>query len=308
VKSKKKSRKVTGERHWREVRITLPGGPDLGLLNLLVELECHGIYKEERKGDEFWESMSPSGRTVHAYFLPAGFEKKLERMREYHAELGLEPDLQVRSYHESELCREWMEHNKPVRLCGEYHVCPAFPVEPAKGRKYIKLLTGLAFGNGHHPTTRLCATGLAQAVRLQGRGAKLLDVGTGTGVLAIAAARMGVGSVTGIDIDPRAVELAGYNVKINGLARRVKISDTPLEKLNGRYGIVLSNIITDTLLELSGGIAGRTQAGGTLVLSGVLRGTEEQVAECFGELGFKLLERFEEERWRSFLMRKEQDG
>jgi ribosomal protein L11 methyltransferase len=135
----------------------------------------------------------------------------------------------------------------------------------------------MAFGTGDHPTTALCLEAVDTFLAAH-PGASVLDVGTGTGVLAFAAAKLGAGRTVGVDTDPHSVELAREGALENGVPR-VELSDAPLERLSGRFDLVLANILANTLVALAPALAART--GTRLVLSGVLVSQAEQVTAAF---------------------------
>jgi isopentenyldiphosphate isomerase len=161
---------------------------------------------------------------------------------------------------------------------------------------------GMAFGTGLHASTRL-AVGLIEEVCAGGSAARVLDLGTGTGILAMAAALRGAGSVRGVDTDPDAVAAARANVARNRLAARVRIDGGGLGGVAGPFDLIAANITADVLLALAPEIAGRLAPGGALVLSGILAGPQaREVRDAYERLGFCCaLERTEGE-WAALLL------
>ncbi|MDR2678490.1 MAG: 50S ribosomal protein L11 methyltransferase, partial [Zoogloeaceae bacterium] len=135
----------------------------------------------------------------------------------------------------------------------------------------LALDPGMAFGTGAHPTTRLCLEWLEQT--LQG-GEHLLDYGCGSGILAIAAARLGAGTVTGVDIDPQAIAAARANAEKNGVTANFVASETPLQ---GQYDVVVANILANPLRVLAPAISAHVRPGGHLALSGLLEAQAEDL-------------------------------
>jgi ribosomal protein L11 methyltransferase len=150
--------------------------------------------------------------------------------------------------------------------------CPEGAVE-------VVLDPGMAFGTGTHPTTSLCL-GALSAVLDARRGARVLDVGTGSGLLAIAAARLGAARVVATDNDPVALEVAAENAARNGV-EQLELSGEPPDRLPGAFDLVVANILANTLVELAPGIAARLAPGGTLLLSGILAGQEDAVRDAY---------------------------
>jgi ribosomal protein L11 methyltransferase len=156
---------------------------------------------------------------------------------------------------------------------------------------------GMAFGTGHHATTSLSLDFIRET--LSGKaGLRLLDVGTGTGILGMAAVLFGAEAVLGIDNDPEAVSAAEENVRRNSLQDHMQISLAPLSSLEEPYEVVVANIVHDVLISMSGDLARLTAAGGALILSGILTG--EQVANIirvFTSNGFQLSGQESRQEW-----------
>lgn len=166
----------------------------------------------------------------------------------------------------------WKANYKPIRIGRRLVVIPAW-LEPALEPEavVIRLDPGMAFGTGTHPTTQLCLAAVERHLR---PGQPVIDLGTGSGILAIAAAKLGSGPVLAYDIDDEAVRVAGENVLANGVADRVTVAKGSLAELlaaGARAPIVLANILTHTLTHLfDQGLAQLVAPGGLIVLSGIL--------------------------------------
>lgn len=158
----------------------------------------------------------------------------------------------------------------PIRITDRMWIVPSWHDAPDGDAINIELDPGMAFGTGSHPTTRLCLQWLCEAVT---PGATVLDYGCGSGILGIAAARLGAGDVLGIDIDEKAVEAARDNARRNHVAMRLQHSGVPLET---QFDIVVANILTNPLKVLAPLLAARVAPGGRIALSGVL---EEQARD-----------------------------
>jgi ribosomal protein L11 methyltransferase len=154
---------------------------------------------------------------------------------------------------------------------------PWLEPENAGGREVIIIEPKMAFGTGDHPTTSLCLEAIV-AFLAEHRGASVLDVGTGTGVLAIAAKRLGAGKVVAIDNDPTSVELAMENAEENGVTE-LAVSGAPVERIEGAFDLVVANIVANTLVDLAPAIAAKV--GRALVLAGVLTSQREEVEAAY---------------------------
>lgn len=165
----------------------------------------------------------------------------------------------------------WRAWFKASRVTERVVIRPSWePWVPAPEDRVLDLDPGTAFGTGGHATTRLC---LAEADRLIGRGdpvARVLDVGTGSGILAIACARLGSHEVIAIDNDPEAVLVARENAARNAVDDLVRVSEAPLGSIGGTFQLILANILAPTLLQLRDALVARLAPGGRVVLSGVL--------------------------------------
>jgi ribosomal protein L11 methyltransferase len=163
---------------------------------------------------------------------------------------------------------EWKKHFEPFRVCPGVVVRPPWrEVEPAAGERVVVLEPGRAFGTGLHETTSLVAEALA-AMRLEGTA--VLDVGCGSGILALIALVLGAARARAVDVDPDAVAVARENAVRNGLADRLVADETPVDAVAEQYPLVLANIESRTLAELAPALVARVAPAGTLVLSGIL--------------------------------------
>lgn len=176
----------------------------------------------------------------------------------------------------------WKRDFRPIDV-GRVRVRPSWIDEPPPpGAVEVVLDPGMAFGTGSHPTTALCLAALSELLGAR-PGASVLDVGTGSGLLAIAARKLGAGRVVAIDNDPVAVEVARENAARNGAA--LEADGTPVERLEGRFELVVANILANVLVDLAAPIAARLAPGGALLLSGVLTTQEEEVRRAYLALG-----------------------
>lgn len=155
----------------------------------------------------------------------------------------------------------------------------------SKGEEVLWLDPGMAFGTGNHETTRLCCERLAQHVEKFGNGAKVIDAGCGSGILALSAAKLGFRDIDGFDNDLEAIRVSQENAALNGLQGRVNfvVGDLISGLAGKKAGLVLANIQADVLVRFSNELCGAVEAGGELVLSGILALELDQVRAKFGE-------------------------
>jgi ribosomal protein L11 methyltransferase len=162
---------------------------------------------------------------------------------------------------------EWKKHFEPFRVCEGVTVCPPWKTAPAGTDKLVVLEPGRAFGTGLHETTSLVAQVLADTKLA---GATVLDVGCGSGILALIALRLGAKRAVAVDVDPDAVAVTRENAARNGLQDRVAADVTPVGDVPGTFPVVLANIESGPLIALAPAIVARVARGGRLVLSGIL--------------------------------------
>ncbi|MDR2240706.1 MAG: 50S ribosomal protein L11 methyltransferase [Zoogloeaceae bacterium] len=178
----------------------------------------------------------------------------------------------------------------PIRINQRLWIVPSWHAPPDPAAINLELDPGLAFGTGSHPTTRLCLEWLCASI---GGGERVLDYGCGSGILAIAAARLGAAGVTGVDIDEHALAAAAGNAERNGVALRLLHSRDPLDIT---FDIVVANILTNPLCVLAPLLAARARPGGRIALSGILLEQVEQVRQAYRPW-FDLTLQAEQEGW-----------
>jgi ribosomal protein L11 methyltransferase len=176
--------------------------------------------------------------------------------------------------------REWLKEFRPMSVGDRLWVSPhgmEIANETDKEAVVVWLDPGLAFGTGTHETTALCLEWL-DAINLSGK--RVLDVGCGSGILSIAALKLGAASADGIDIDQQAITASRQNAADNNVGDRLRLSTDP-DDFSGEYDIVIANILAGTLIELAADLKSRTMHGGLLVLSGILSEQVEEVSNAF---------------------------
>lgn len=176
----------------------------------------------------------------------------------------------------------WKRDLRPLDV-GRVRIRPSWiEAPPPPGAVEVVLDPGMAFGTGAHPTTALCLAALSDLISAR-PGASVLDVGTGSGLLAIAARKLGAGRVAANDDDPVAVAVARENATANAVD--LEIRDEPLPLIAGTFDLVVANILANTLVALAPAIAAKLRPGGVVLLSGILGPQEEEVRAAYAALG-----------------------
>ena len=194
----------------------------------------------------------------------------------------------------------WKEHFRPTQVSPRLIVHPPWEPAPAswEGAR-VCIEPGMAFGSGTHETTRLCMRAIDRLVG----DAAVLDVGCGSGILAIAAALLGAPTVLATDNDPLATSITRENVRLNAVEAHVVVTDDPLEALEGRFGLVVANILPHVLVELRDALLARVASQGSLVLSGILAADVERFWEAFALPGLSVELREDDGIWTALTCR-----
>ena len=215
---------------------------------------------------------------------------------------------------DSEWLYKWQEHFKPTRVGSRIVVKPSWEeYEPAEEELVIEMDPGMAFGSGLHETTSMCIKALEEYLgkdKTNGQkdsdnAIRVLDVGTGTGILAIAAVLLGADSALGIDIDTDAVRVAEENIEHNGLSDRIAVQYGDLtEGVSYEADIITANLMADLVIRLSPAAAGHIAPGGIYITSGILDIKEEVVSEAIRGAGFRIEQVLHDGEWCAVVARK----
>lgn len=187
---------------------------------------------------------------------------------------------------DDEVVHTWRDHAHPTWVADDLVVCPAWvefsaPAGSPEDLLVIDIEPGSTFGLGDHPTTVLTLRALRQAIF---PGAAVLDVGTGSGVLAVAAALLGAGRVEAIDISPASPAVVEANAEANGVGGAVEASTVPLGAVDGSFDVVLANILAPTLIELADDLRRVLAPSGVLIISGILAERHQHVLDALAPL------------------------
>jgi ribosomal protein L11 methyltransferase len=206
---------------------------------------------------------------------------------------------------EEDWSEAWKKHFVVHRPARHVVIKPSWlEYPPQPGEVVVELDPGAAFGTGLHPTTMLCLEALEDIVR---PGMRVYDVGTGSGILAIAAARLGAARVVAVDTDPVAVRVARENVERNGLGGRVEVAEgSATPEVSGGFDLVLANIVANTIVQLAPSLRAALRPGGALVVSGIIRGRTPEVRAALRAAGLRNIVSRRSGDW--LALRAERDG
>ncbi len=214
--------------------------------------------------------------------------------------------LQLRTRTEEDWAKAWKSYYTILHVGQRLVVVPAWKrFRPRPEQVPLRLDPGMAFGTGLHPTTQLCLRALERLLR---PGACILDLGTGSGILAIAAAKLGSGPILALDKDPIAVQAARQNVRRNRLGRQVRVRAGTLVPGAGPFDMILANLLAPVLHELAGLLAQALAPGGILISSGVLVEQAAEIAAALERAGLRLIEQPQEGDWVALVAQKDGAG
>ena len=277
--------------------------PDLseGLTNLAWELGALGVVEEERPGrGARLRAFFPG--TVSASGLEASVRSYLDGLRE----LGFEPatELSVGALADENWADAWRVHFTPRSAGQRLLIAPPWDIPAANGRTVITIDPGRAFGTGHHGSTLGCLAALESVIDRDGPP-RMIDLGTGSGILAIAAARLGVRAILAVDDDPDAVASAVANVARNHVADRVRcvLGDAGRLEEAMPAPLVVANLLSAAHRRLAAQYERTLLPGGTLLLGGILDGEAADIASALGDHGFAPRESLSVEGWTTLELR-----
>jgi len=285
-----------------EVSLTATSETEEALCDFLFSEGALGLVTEEISGE-------PPGTWIRASFggglLVGPLREKLARYRLALAALGLpvaDGIIQVRELPIEDWGHTWKQHFKPLPVGRRLLIAPPWETGPfPPDRLMIRIEPAMAFGTGHHATTRMCLEALeAFMAGWTGKDRPIvLDAGTGTGILAIAAAALGAPRVVALDTDPEACEAARQNLVLNRVGDRAQVRQGGLEALDPgwRFDLILANLDTKTLCPLFGVLRERLAPEGRVIISGVLMEEEEKVRTAAHTAGLHLAAQRAEEDW-----------
>ncbi len=298
------------------IKLSLVGKQtDVEILTAVISMVDNGVMIEDYSdvstdglyGALIDESILNADKTkaTVSVFLPA--ERSLAEAKAFLSErvatLGLEATITTEGMCEEDWAEAWKRYYHPIRI-GRVTVVPAWEeYAPSEGEIILRMDPGMAFGTGTHETTRLVMEMLSEEIK---GGERLLDVGTGSGILALCASKLGADACYAYDIDPVAVRVARENIEKDGA---VNVFCGIADLLDGidrtePYDFVVANIVADIILRLLPSLAEVMKAGARAILSGIIGARAEEIRAVLATYGFTLLREAEERDWYALLIQK----
>jgi len=278
---------------WLEISIRIDPVSHESLSAFLFDLGCSGVVLENFRDSSlkaylpFQENFEDLRNRIYVF---------LRKLAEIFPQVR-SPELTIIEVEDQDWGRNWQRFFHPERVTPELSIWPAWePVPACINGHVIRIDPGPAFGTGRHATTRMCLEAMERLVRAD-ESWTLLDVGTGSGILAMYGAMLGAKRILAIDTDPEALRWANQNIGLNGLAGSIELSSTPLEKLEGPFSVVVANLILGEILDIFPGFPRLLNPEGLLILSGILEEQVEQVKRVLASYGFCERDILFQEEW-----------
>ncbi|MEF2964742.1 50S ribosomal protein L11 methyltransferase [Paenibacillus sp. M1] len=319
---------------WKELTIHTTEEAVEMISNFLHEAGAGGVTIEEHVDNDKPRDTSlgqwfeippndiPEGEAKISGYFPEGVDieevitqvkERTAELREYDIDPG-DATITVRDVSEDDWANNWKQYFKPLRVSERLTIKPTWEqYEPESAEeRIIELDPGMAFGTGTHPTTSLCLRTLEGIIR---EGDEVIDVGTGSGILAIGACRLGASKVLALDLDPVAVSSATENTKLNGLEKQIQIVESDLLSVLKQGSkaavnvqlpvrVVVANILAEIILLFIEDVFEALQSGGYYIASGIYKNKEQAVEEALVAAGFEIVQTAREEDWVAFVARK----
>ena len=277
---------------WARITVTTSHDASEAVANCLFEIKTAGV--------EF-KSLDDTKVNLIAYYpLDDRVGSRMQKLRDFLAELpkwDIQPGpatINLKHVKSEKWAEAWKAAFPPQRIGKRIHIVPTWQETSHNETDIlIRLDPGMAFGTGYHPTTRLSLKLLEDTVKTDDRVA---DIGTGSGILSIAAVKLGAKKVNAIEIDPTAIPVAAENFRTNGVTPQVSLSQANgLKDIDDKYHLIIGNILTKAILPIIPNCPSRLHPGGTVIFSGILETELEQIQSVLVENNFACLQVISEE-------------
>ncbi len=302
--------------NWLEVSLTVDGELAEAVADVLARFAPNGVMTEQGVTyNDAEDAGTPVGPiTVRAYLeVNDQLEETRQKLEESLFYLGMIRSLPAPSYRQiadQNWMEAWKQHYKPIPIGRRLLILPAWMESPDSSRIAIKIDPGMAFGTGTHPTTQLCLE-LMENAFVKGRTSKVIDVGCGSGILSIAALKLGAEKVLGVDIDEESVKNSRENAEANGIGDELMLGVGSVQEiLEGKFAfqsapLVVANILAPVIVRLfEAGLAELVEPGGAIILSGILYEQEKNVIEAGQAQGLRMDARRQMGDWVALTMRR----
>jgi ribosomal protein L11 methyltransferase len=310
---------------WSEISIHTTHEAVEAISNILHEAGAGGVVIEDpfdltkERDTSFGEiyQLNPDdypeeGVIIKAYLPVNSFlgetvneiKQAINNLMLYDIDLG-KNSITISEVNEEEWATAWKKYYNPVKISEKFTIVPTWETyEPVSSDELIiELDPGMAFGTGTHPTTVMCIQALEKCVQ---QNDTVIDVGTGSGILSIAAAMLGAKSVKALDLDPVAIDSAKLNVKLNKVQNIVSVSQNNLlDNIKEPANVIVANILAEIILRFTDDAYRLLEKGGFFITSGIIQAKKQEVKDALIRAGFMIEETLVMEDWVAFIARKE---
>ena len=304
------------KKQWVEIALELDQHLQDPLANFLTELGAEGVILDEeiinpltgqgnpdKKGLKLMKAyLNNNDQTQHKM---ESLDRYLKSLAEVHS-LKTVPQMTVKIIHEEDWHKKWQRFFTTTRIGRHIIVKPSWELFlPKKGDIVIDMDPGMAFGTGTHATTRMCLEVIEKLAQDSTPAINsMLDVGIGSGILSIAAAKLGVPKTVGIDVDPIALGYAQKNIDKNKVTDQVEVRHVALEKLEGTFDLIVANILSEILLKLRKDLFNHLADNGILILSGIMEENKLKLERKFASKKLALVTSYTHTDWICMVLQK----
>ena len=304
---------------WTEVKINV-SAKDVDKAGDIAQMVVpYGIYVEDYSElekdaleiahiDLIDEELIKKDRTVSIIHIYISNEENpfeaAEYLKERYSAVGIKSQIETDNVNDASWADNWKKFFKVTEIGEKLVIRPSWEdYDNKSGRVVLSIDPGAAFGTGTHATTRMC---LSLVEKYVDKGCEVLDIGSGSGILSIAAALLGAEKVDGVDIDPVAVKVSNENAEINNVQNIVNFKKGDLlEEINGKYDVICANIVADVIIALLETVPQFMKPQTLFLCSGIIDIREDDVKSAFEKFGFKIVDELESENWRAFAVIKQ---
>jgi ribosomal protein L11 methyltransferase len=285
---------------WLEIRIDIDLTAHEAVSSFLFDLGCTGIVTEDLQGHSLKAYLPYKNISGHTRKRISAFLQKLDQI---FPEIP-SPGLTFTETENQDWNRNWRRFFHADRVTRSLLILPAWePMPNAIDGHVIRIDPGPAFGTGQHATTRMCLCAM-EKIHFP-KPWTMLDVGTGSGILATYGAKLGASKILAIDIDPEALRWAEQNIQLNDLSEFIDLSNTPLEWVRETFSLVTANLILGQILKLFHRFSHLLKPGGWLILSGILKDQVKEVKRALDKTPLHETETLYQEDWACMIAKKE---
>ncbi len=300
---------------WLKIEITAPVDLIDALSNFLEETGAQGVFSESLLPPGADDFPEPGDVEVIQAFFPADVrsEKRIYTVRKYLKSLEeifpdvSAPSLSTEIISDPDWEEQWKKYFKPIRVCKNIVVKPTWERYAPDSRDIVvEIDPGMAFGTGQHASTRLCMEAIEDVI-LKDRSIqdwKVLDVGCGTGILGITAAKMGAEDVVCVDNDPKATEIAAENAAINAVDDRLRILNEDAAQISQPRNLIIANLTAKLLLKLHAHLVRLLMPGGYMIISGIIETDVPNIEEHFIVAPLVVHNKLTEKEWVCFVLKR----